>query len=272
MADGDNNHGYLHQSRKQFRPCEDGGCEWWNEPREFSRWEAWQDMIQSAAYKAHRRTLSGGFTVSLQRGETPPRSVRYLANRWSWSRKKVERFLATAAEASRFRRHQRTPIGDTYLIVKYDVYQPRGDSGETATETAGRQRGDSGETKEKEGEVRGKKEKQPPPSLLTAPAASESQNGHHDFERWWATYPRKVGKRKAKEAWKRLRKSKELPPADQVIAATERLSRSPDWTKEGGKFIPHPTTWLNRGGWEDEPAPANGRGAYGTGHDPREDF
>ena len=25
-----------------------------------------------------------------------------------------------------------------------------------------------------------------------------------------------------------------------------------EWLKEGGRYIPHPTTWLNRGGWEDE--------------------
>lgn len=102
-------------------------------------------------------------------------------------------------------------------------------------------------------------------------AAIGSENGTPGFEQWWITYPRKVGKRKAKEAWKRLRRAKELPPAAEVIAATERLARSTDWTKEGGKYIPHPTTWLNRGGWEDE-AGRSGPGAYGTGHDPREDF
>jgi hypothetical protein len=74
-----------------------------------------------------------------------------------------------------------------------------------------------------------------------------------DFERWWSAYPRKVGKRKALETWKRLRKKRELPSTDDLVAATERMAKSPDWTREGGQYIPHPTTWLNRGGWEDQP-------------------
>lgn len=39
---------------------------------------------------------------------------------------------------------------------------------------------------------------------------------------------------------------------DLIIAAVERQKLWPDWTKDGGRFIPHPATWLNRASWEDE--------------------
>jgi hypothetical protein len=32
-------------------------------------------------------------------------------------------------------------------------------------------------------------------------------------------------------------------------------TRSEDWTKEGGQYIPYPATWLNAKGWEDEYSP-----------------
>ena len=51
----------------------------------------------------------------------------------------------------------------------------------------------------------------------------------------------------AGRAWKRLR-----PPLSKVLAALEAWRNSPEWLKDGGRYIPHPATWLNRGGWEDE--------------------
>ena len=29
-----------------------------------------------------------------------------------------------------------------------------------------------------------------------------------------------------------------------------------EWKKDGGKYIPHPATWLRARGWEDEYTPA----------------
>ena len=42
------------------------------------------------------------------------------------------------------------------------------------------------------------------------------------------------------------------PPLSKVLAALEAWRNSPEWLKDGGRYIPHPATWLNRGGWEDE--------------------
>jgi len=69
------------------------------------------------------------------------------------------------------------------------------------------------------------------------------------FDSFWKAYPRKVGKVKAHQAWKR---AKDKPPITDLIAEVELQSRSVEWQKDGGQFIPHPATWLNRGGWLDE--------------------
>jgi len=70
------------------------------------------------------------------------------------------------------------------------------------------------------------------------------------FERFWAVYPRKVGKQKCRQIWKRLKPSAEL--TEQIIKAVQAYKRTDQWQEDNGKFIPHPATWLNQGRWEDE--------------------
>ena len=36
-----------------------------------------------------------------------------------------------------------------------------------------------------------------------------------------------------------------------MLAALERQKQSSQWIKNGGEFIPYPTTWLNKRRWED---------------------
>lgn len=74
------------------------------------------------------------------------------------------------------------------------------------------------------------------------------------FERWWAVYPRKIGKDAAWKEWLKRSPSDDL--SECMIAAVERHKASPQWRKEGGQFIPHPRTWLHQGRWQDEIEPA----------------
>lgn len=70
------------------------------------------------------------------------------------------------------------------------------------------------------------------------------------FEDFWKAYPKKKGKGAALKIWKRLKPSKELTA--KILEAVSAQSRSTDWLKENGQYIPHPTTWLNQGRWDDE--------------------
>ena len=70
----------------------------------------------------------------------------------------------------------------------------------------------------------------------------------NDFEIFWKAYPRKTGKGYCQEIWKR----KKFPAIEIILDSLKKSIASPDWQKEGGKFIPNPSTWLNQGRWEDE--------------------
>ena len=69
------------------------------------------------------------------------------------------------------------------------------------------------------------------------------------FLTFWNAYPigKKVGKDAAAKAW-----IKAKPVLADVLAALHWQKRSWDWTKEGGQFVPHPSTYLNQGRWKDE--------------------
>lgn len=70
------------------------------------------------------------------------------------------------------------------------------------------------------------------------------------FSRFWETYPRHVGKLAAERAFDKACKR---ASAEEIILGAKRLSEDPNLPDP--KFIPHPTTWLNRGGWLDDPLP-----------------
>lgn len=69
--------------------------------------------------------------------------------------------------------------------------------------------------------------------------------------RFWALYPRRAGKKNARKAWRALNPSPAL--VDRMIQALDWQVRQPQWTKDGGAFIPYPATWLNGERWADEP-------------------
>lgn len=70
------------------------------------------------------------------------------------------------------------------------------------------------------------------------------------FDTFWQLYPRKVGKVKAQQSWKKINPDDELTA--KICRAVIQQKYSPQWTKDNGQFIPHPTTWLNQRRWEDE--------------------
>jgi hypothetical protein len=83
------------------------------------------------------------------------------------------------------------------------------------------------------------------------------------FTVFWAAYPRKVGKQAAMNAWVKLCPDEALQA--RILGALAAQKPHLD-NRENGRFIPHPSTWLNAGQWDDElpggkPAPieADGR-------------
>jgi hypothetical protein len=90
------------------------------------------------------------------------------------------------------------------------------------------------------------------PSPSARPAHGRGANYPEDFEVFWEQYPNKKGKDRALKSWRVLRPSSELQ--ETILAAIARQRMGRDWIKDGGQYIPHPSTWLNDAGWLNETA------------------
>ena len=69
------------------------------------------------------------------------------------------------------------------------------------------------------------------------------------FLAFWDAYPRHEGKASAEVAWNTLRPDAEL--AKRIISAVKTQSRSVQWRKENGRFVPKAEKWIKMRGWED---------------------
>lgn len=87
-----------------------------------------------------------------------------------------------------------------------------------------------------------------PDNTPIPPKPSRTSALDDSFIEFWNTYPKKVGRDKAETAWK-----KKKPPIQSVLQALEWQIPSEAWTKDGGKYRPNPTTYINEGRWKDEP-------------------
>ena len=98
---------------------------WESEP--FSRSQAWIDMLMLANHKPgviFRR----GVKVEIPRGGIG-KSIRTLAERWSWSHGKVERFFSFLLDEEMVKKvgTKKTSVDTCYFIVNYEKYQECGD-------------------------------------------------------------------------------------------------------------------------------------------------
>jgi len=72
--------------------------------------------------------------------------------------------------------------------------------------------------------------------------------GEGGFDAFWEAYPKKVGKGAATKAWKGKK-----PDLHICLEALKWQTRQDQWTREQGKYIPHPATWINQERWQDAP-------------------
>lgn len=70
------------------------------------------------------------------------------------------------------------------------------------------------------------------------------------FKLFYEKYPKKVKKQDTKKWFEKNKPSNEL--FSFILDKLEQFRASDDWQKDGGQYIPYPTTWLNQKRWEDE--------------------
>jgi hypothetical protein len=80
----------------------------------------------------------------------------------------------------------------------------------------------------------------------------------HEFDTFWKTYPKKIGKKAALKAFQKAKKAG-MPPIKVIVAAIEQQRSCDQWKRDNGQYIPNPTTWLNQGRWDDELKEGHGR-------------
>jgi len=71
-----------------------------------------------------------------------------------------------------------------------------------------------------------------------------------DFEEFWKVWPKRCAKADARKAWAQTKDIR--PELTNLLNAVKAACKTEAWMKDGGKYIPHPATWLRGERWEDE--------------------
>jgi hypothetical protein len=71
------------------------------------------------------------------------------------------------------------------------------------------------------------------------------------FDAFWAVYPRHASKLDAQKAWAALAPSPALLAT--ILDAVAWQKTTPQWTKDGGAYVPYAASWLRGERWMDEP-------------------
>lgn len=79
---------------------------------------------------------------------------------------------------------------------------------------------------------------------------SESKGRASRFSEFWDAYPKKKSKGDAEKAWNKISPDEAL--FRKIMCSIEQQKKTDQWSKNDGKYIPYPATWLRAQCWEDE--------------------
>ena len=91
-----------------------------------------------------------------------------------------------------------------------------------------------------------------PPPDTRRPQLSEAYSP--GFEAFWDALPGYVHKKGKEETYKHWTKNRLEPQSGLIVRTVERDKRSPQWRKEGGRFIPKPLNYLRDTPWLTDPS------------------
>lgn len=81
------------------------------------------------------------------------------------------------------------------------------------------------------------------------------------FQEFYNAYPKHKAKQDALKAWTALAPNEAL--LSTILDALKKHKTCDEWTKEDGKYIPYPATWIRKRRWEDEISETKTGGLYG---------
>jgi uncharacterized protein YdaU (DUF1376 family) len=152
-----------------------------------------------------------------------------------------ERLERERAKQAEFRQMQREK---GLLSAKARRNQPRFNHGSTAVGTAG-QPNDQPNTQP---EGNSPASSFQPPNTTPKPPRGQPVEPE-SFIAFWNIYPKKVAKPMALKSWLRISPNEDT--VTQIIQDVTKRKASEDWTKDQGKYIPNPSTYLNNQRWTD---------------------
>ena len=79
-------------------------------------------------------------------------------------------------------------------------------------------------------------------------AESKPQAEGRSFTAFWEDYPAKINRGEAWEMWKAI--NPDAQTVGRIKAGLEAWKRSPQWTEDGGRYIPSAAKWLKDRRWE----------------------
>ncbi len=207
-----------------------------------TRREAWLWLISNAAWRPMQVLVRNGRTselLNLQRGQLSY-SRSFLRQAWRWTSEKTVRTFLARLERERMIDLQTGQLQTIITICNYDVFQNgRKLLGPANGPAVGQQRAGNGPEEEN---IISIKRKNALPSY--------SPEG---FREWYAIYPKKKSPEAAKRAFAKAIGSG-LIALPALIEKTKAFAAS--WAgkpKAERQFIPYPASWLNAGGYDDEP-------------------
>jgi hypothetical protein len=160
-----------------------------------------------------------------------------------WRRKMAQRERTAAARAARLSQKKSSPVTDDNppqsqspdLSVTEDVTSSKGQG---------------------QGQGQGQGDIEERASLSSSPRSAARRRAllskseiEEQFEIWWDNYPRKVGRGDARKAYEKALGKVDWDPDVLITGLLLQLDQFD--RREGGKFIAHPSTWLNGERWAD---------------------
>lgn len=213
--------GYIAISRKLFQH------ELFTEKREYSRFEAWVDLIQLCAFEDNNSMLFKGRVVKWGRGQTIA-SVRFLQQRWNWkSVDKVFCFLELLRSQEMIQTDKEQGIG-RITLCKYEDYNPKPNRNRNTDRTPTEHRPNNIKEYNKE-------------EIIKVQERTEPEN---DFDWFWEAYGKKADRSKCEHKFKNLSKAER----DCIrIHVPEYVASTPN-----PQYRKNPLTYLNGKCWNDE--------------------
>lgn len=206
---------------------------WHRKP--FGPGQAWVDLISLAAWRDH----NVGLKRDVKRGQLWT-TLRWLGNRWGWSKDRVSRFLCELEGASMVLQNRDTTrdTGGTLIsIINYTKYQDLQDSDKDGRDTER----DTNET-----QTRHKRANQKNRYNRNTSSSTDAE----EFENWYACYPRKTARGAAEKAFRTARKTADL---ETLVNAAWKYAKQVQG--KDPQYIKHPASWLNGKCWLDESPP-----------------